>query len=749
MGLLVLVLVAFGDVFFTAKNLVASSAEFDAKIYFAPVREFAYAEILRGNLPLWNPYIFSGVPLLAGMQSALLYPLNLHYLILPLAKSLNVEMALHVFLLGLFMFAWARDRGLSTTASAFSAAALMFSGPYFLHVMAGHLTLLAALAWTPLAFLAVDKLLDTEKPKWMYIGALALTMSILAGHPQGVFYTVAVLIPYAVFRALRRSDRSRVMVQLAVVFVAPLFLAAAQLWPALAFSGESVRASGISYAAATSYSFPPENLLTLIAPTFFGDHNHTSYWGRWAYWEMSVFMSIGAFSLAVYATIAGDSRTRWLWLGFAVASFIVGLGRYTPLSYLLYYFMPGFASFRSPSKIIFFTVLFLSLLAGHGLDSLARRPGRAQIFAAGSAVLGGSLFAAAIVIHIVARGDAEMWRGVLDRMYVPGDVWWEFSDALVRESSANAVRALMMSALTLALLGCLYWARGRTPWAAYGIAAAGLVELLVFARVSRPVFDLDSTRVERYDSMLRERKGEGRVLDVATGNYLMPLRVPGMWGYDPAGLRRYRELLAHTQGPQPLYAINEVRFNSFHPLFAMFRCYLAIQSSEPDERTFPQDNPLPRFLVLNRYRIIDDAQERIAAVCDPSFDPRQEVILESQPDPLPNASGATGSVTVLAETTDRVDIEAEMSGAGILLMTDAYASDWRAEPFNPGPQEDSAVMPANHALRAIPLSAGKHRIRLEYDPPAFRYGMWVSVASLAAWIAGWGYCVQRRARPKP
>ncbi|GMU91047.1 MAG: hypothetical protein AMXMBFR4_01050 [Candidatus Hydrogenedentota bacterium] len=747
--MLVLVLVVFGDVFITAKDLVASSVEFDAKIYFAPVREFAYAEILSGNLPLWNPYIFSGAPFLAGMQSALLYPLNLHYLILPLAKSLNVEITLHVFLLGLFMFAWARDRGLSTTASAFSATALMFSGPYFLHVMAGHLTLLAALAWTPLAFLAVDRLLDTERPKWMYVGALALTMSILAGHPQGVFYTMAVLIPYAVLRSLRRSGSGRVMVPLAGLFVAPLFLAAAQLWPALAFSGESVRAGGISYAAATSYSFPPENLLTLIVPAFFGDHVHTSYWGRWAYWEMSVFLSVSALSLAMYAIFAGDSRTRWMWLGFAVASFLVGLGRYTPLSYLLYYFMPGFASFRSPSKVIFFTVLFLCLLAGHGLDSLVRRPGRARIFAAGSAVLGGGLFATAMVIYVITRGDGELWRGVLNRMYVPGDVWWEFSDTLVQESAANAVRSLMVSALTLALLGGLYWARGKTPWAAYGVAAVGLIELLVFARASRPVFDLASTRVERYDAMLRERKGDGRVLDVATGNYLMPMRVPGMWGYDPAGLRRYRELLAHTQGPQPLYAINEVRFNSFHPLFAMFRCYLAIQSSEPDERTFPQDNPLPRFLVLNRYRIIDDAHERIAAVCDPSFDPRQEVILESQPDPLPDASGATGSVTVLAETTDCVEIEAEMSGAGILLMTDTYASDWRAVPLHAGPQAGYAVMPANHALRAIPLSPGKHRIRLEYDPPAFRYGMWVSVASFVAWSGGWAYHVQRRARPKP
>ena len=48
----------------------------DGIIFNTPLR-VATAQIVRsGNLPLWNPYIFSGMPLLASAQGGLLFPPN-------------------------------------------------------------------------------------------------------------------------------------------------------------------------------------------------------------------------------------------------------------------------------------------------------------------------------------------------------------------------------------------------------------------------------------------------------------------------------------------------------------------------------------------------------------------------------------------------------------------------------------------------------------------------------------------------
>ncbi|MCZ7542814.1 MAG: hypothetical protein M5R40_04420 [Anaerolineae bacterium] len=41
---------------------------------FVPWRDFAFAELAAGRLPLWNPYLGGGAPLLANYQTAFFYP---------------------------------------------------------------------------------------------------------------------------------------------------------------------------------------------------------------------------------------------------------------------------------------------------------------------------------------------------------------------------------------------------------------------------------------------------------------------------------------------------------------------------------------------------------------------------------------------------------------------------------------------------------------------------------------------------
>ena len=88
LGLLVLTLAMFFDVLFLPGDAVLSNAKTDLAAQFVHWRGFGFGEMSRGNLPLWNPHIYSGAPFLAGFQSALLYPLNVLYLVLPLAKAL-------------------------------------------------------------------------------------------------------------------------------------------------------------------------------------------------------------------------------------------------------------------------------------------------------------------------------------------------------------------------------------------------------------------------------------------------------------------------------------------------------------------------------------------------------------------------------------------------------------------------------------------------------------------------------------
>jgi uncharacterized membrane protein YfhO len=68
------------------------------------------------------------------------------------------------------------------------------------------------------------------------------------------------------------------------------------------------------------------------------------------------------------------------------------------------------------------------------------------------------------------------------------------------------------------------------------------------------------------------------------------------------------------------------------------------------------------------------------------------------------------------------------------LITDSYSNGWRARALSGSVQQNYMVMPANYTLMAIPLAAGEHRLILEYKPPAFLIGKWVSFFSLGIYI---------------
>src|SRR4051794_19886580 len=104
--LLVIVLGLFSDVLFSDGARMLSEEHSDLVTQFIPWRQWGFDQIRQGHLPLWNPHTFCGMPFVGMFQSALFYPPNLIYLILPVGHATNWNIALHVWLAGLWMYAW-------------------------------------------------------------------------------------------------------------------------------------------------------------------------------------------------------------------------------------------------------------------------------------------------------------------------------------------------------------------------------------------------------------------------------------------------------------------------------------------------------------------------------------------------------------------------------------------------------------------------------------------------------------------
>src|SRR5205823_14036105 len=118
----------------------------------------------------------------------------------------------------------------------------------------------------------------------------------------------------------------------------------------------------------------------------------------------------------------------------------------------------------------------------------------------------------------------------------------------------------------------------------------------------------------------------------------------------------------------------------------------------------------------------------------PSFIPTLRVVLETEPAIRPAGSIDPGTVTVSNLTTDSLEVRAEVKSPAILLITNNYSKGWRVVPLETSAQREYQIMPANWTLQAIPLSAGKHHLRIEYAPAAFRIGAWVSGIALILYL---------------
>jgi hypothetical protein len=776
----------FGDVLFSADRVVSYPGT-DLTAQFLPWRAFGFGEMAKGHLPLWNPYIYGGTPYFAGFQSALLYPPNWLHLILPLGMAINWITALHVFLAGYFTYLWCRHRGLNIGACIIAGAMFMFSGPYFLHLYAGHLPHLALMPWVPLLFLSIDGCFDSPRDyRWPLLGAFVLAMIVLAGHPQYVYYTGFAAAVYLILNLIwppRAATTIRVELDdddertmptrawgiagCAAIVIGGILLSAVQLFTGIQAAGESVRSGGLSYEFAKVFSFPLENFITLFAPhalgtlqTSPGEPIPYSYWGRWYLWEMSLFVSVTGAVLAGYGVFAARGRRKWHTLVIVIVTAILALGSATPLHHFLYLHLPKFGEFRGSSKFTFLTALFLCMLAAYGFDAFvhaARNSRRALALVVTTAAVFLGMTIVGVIILLSARSGVAGWWGSALRAYLEhladGPVFFDprqfiklADPQFYRDAARVTATSILTGAGALLVALALLIASRRWPAAAYGLIAVVAVEMFLFARPTRAVTAANPALPPAWQTALKSIQPDQRVLVLDPGwtDYGMRDHFQAIWGYDPAVLRRYAEVMAVSQHADPDTVDQNLQFRQSSPgIFSMERLALILMD-DPRQPAIAAPNPMPVAALVPNI-MIRDRRKTLDMLVDSSFDPRYSVILEREPAIKPAGSLEMGSVGVSNETTDSLEIDATIKNPSILLITNNYSTGWRITPLLPGPpgQNGYELMPANWTQQAIPLAPGKHRLRLTYSPSAFRLGAILSSLSLLGYVAAWILLLRR------
>ncbi len=340
----------------------------DLFTYFFPYWSVAARAVQEGRLPLWNAYLFAGAPLLANSQVGAFYPPNLllWWLSGPglegAALTLHISILLHLALAGINSYLLARALGINRPGALL--VGLIYAGSGYLGVQVEHLNQLQGLAWLPLT------LLPWQNKRPHAVSILALGLILLAGHTQTAFITAVGITGYQLCTAWfqltpaeRRRPRNWItrLPALALFALAGL-MAAVQLLPTAELARFSIRAGGLPWREAVSFSVAPWSLHRSLLPPYLFEPllpEGVAYLG---------LIGLALAGWTIYRAVRSRDPRLLPLVFLAGLGLFLALGGYNPFYLLLARLgVPGIVQFRAPARFLALYVLAGSLLAGSAL----------------------------------------------------------------------------------------------------------------------------------------------------------------------------------------------------------------------------------------------------------------------------------------------------------------------------------------------------------------------------------------------
>lgn len=343
----------------------------DLTVTHWPNIEFAVESLkATGRLPLWRPAIMSGTPFAANPLSGLDYAPHAIFLVLPLAIGFNVLFIAHVWLGGCGAYALLRAWQVRWQAAFVGALTWMATPKLFAHLGAGHVGMVEAVAWMPLAVLTAHRLIERRRAMdAVWLGAV-WAIQFMAD-PRTCFYTVAVSGTYGLVAAVLTLKTSRqVLLSLCLnvlVVLATLAVLSAALWLPLAeFITQSSRGA-LTLAEAGEWSLPFRQLVSLLLADWSGFHEWTVYVG-----VLPLILAVAGCTRQSAGRGGRNWLSAFLWIAMVLAA-LFSLGTNGPLFPLLFRSVPGLSLLRVPPRAWFIVAFATACLCAFGVEVMMSR----------------------------------------------------------------------------------------------------------------------------------------------------------------------------------------------------------------------------------------------------------------------------------------------------------------------------------------------------------------------------------------
>lgn len=694
-----------------------------------PSITYAYTRLRAGEWPLWSPQQFCGVPFFANPAHGMLQPLNLIFLVTPAVTGLALQAFAGLFLMALATTLLLRLMGTAYVPAAIGGMVYAFGGAA-VAVMSSP-ELVGVLVWPPVLYAVVFAWTETPRRILVLTGGLTVALLLLSGEP--VFGAILALsgLSYGFVRALSRPRTGgpapgRALKCLGAMAAIGLALAAVQWLPFLTWlaaldrPAEAIWPGGwLGHLPAHLGEVPAALILPRTASRpgmlYFGAIPlmliPAAFLYRQRRFEVVYFSlaALGCIVLAVWASDATPSTDHW--------------------KVLVY---PG--------------ALSVALLTGFGADRLlltGRDPRSPLIW--GSVLIALAFAAALLVIGSAdTRGRIALAVLVLLPFFILRMRW---------------VGAVCGVGLAFLLFVDLRDASTNVYQHPYGGDAKWLNDCLPAVREAeaQALGDRILTLPASRESVLPTNIGFMQPVESAGGAYWPLTRDQARWWSFLGPYVNASTLTAQPDPASPYYPqllnymgvrviVGERNLPWMDSEAA--RDQLRLRYLRPLDRLnlWKNESAQPRVHWVPQWEPVVDLEGAVARLVDPKFPARSACVVtddgttrQTLQAVLPSgiaeggdALAADARCSLLRDTPEELEISADTTSAGILVLADTFDGGWHA--YVDG--ERVPVLQVNGLFRGVYLSSGKHTVVFTYAPLSFTIGLLVSGLT-ALGCVGW------------
>ncbi|RKH60866.1 hypothetical protein D7X96_32780 [Corallococcus interemptor] len=764
----------WGLFFFRALSTSGVFMAGDTLRAFYPMRAYWASRVSALEFPDWLPYDGLGQSFPGIFITGTFHPFLWLHLVLPFALAAKLTL-LACFPLALGgTYALVRAWDVPRAGALFAAVTFTFSG--YLVCITNNPTYLQAASTLPLALWLALRFLREPGLTRLTLAGMVLALVAFAGDAQAFVMANACIVCLAALDPRAGPWRRRVGACVLLILAGGL-LAAPQLLPAAALTAGS-EPGARSLVEAQRFSLHPLRLWELVLGPFLADAQGTQgipvavvrhlvpSGGFNRTWVDSVYVGTPACVLALAGLAASVRQWRaWVFAALVLLLAALCLGDALPVYGWVYQLVPFWRPFRYPEKLVPLLSLGLAVAAGLGWKRCLTPGGSAR-----AVVWVGLLVAlpcaGLALVDATGQGWSQHWLRVR-WPDVPGPVLQGLSGNVLASAVAGAVLASACAALIFlrerpslqgALLVALQW--GALAWAHEPLYQLSPEELLT----TPPAF------VER----IRALTAPGERVRVASSlRDLPPPRLAGVRYNDALNLLQLSVLAPDMVALWGLESANEylpgvsprVRqlkadrvhwFTRLAPrLGTRFVAFATAEQRELGARLSARstfvDPVLGLTLVeyadaaprihLARPECVEGRAEAARRMLSPQLPPSDVAIVECQAALPATPEGPLGRIDVAPGTLEHLTVEVEALAPAVLVVNDAYQPGWRASVDG----QDVLILPANVAVRAVPVPAGRHLVELRYRTPGLTAGLLVGALS---WLGLALACLGKRFLPR-